>query len=66
MGIIVSINISAVKGVVKDSVEKANVLENWGLKIKKGAVTKPLKILLNRIYSLSCNVVVEDGCRGRI
>ncbi|KUO61429.1 MAG: sulfurase [Gracilibacter sp. BRH_c7a] len=31
MGKILSINISAVKGVVKDSVEEVMVIENWGL-----------------------------------
>ena len=31
MGKVLSINISAVKGIVKDSVEEVNVIENWGL-----------------------------------
>lgn len=31
MGIVKSINISSVKGVVKDSVNEANIIENWGL-----------------------------------
>ncbi len=31
MGKVLSINISSVKGVVKDQVDKVNVIENWGL-----------------------------------
>jgi MOSC domain-containing protein YiiM len=31
MGKVLSINISAIKGIVKDSVEEVNVIENWGL-----------------------------------
>lgn len=32
MGKILAVNISAVKGVVKDSVDEVEVIENWGLK----------------------------------
>lgn len=31
MGKVLSVNISNVKGIVKDSVEEVNVIENWGL-----------------------------------